>query len=368
MGFIRNLLRNREKHQLEEALLASPTPAAFLRLARLYQDEGDLPRARQIAKRGAAKFPDSTEIGSAQEDLVRLDRQAECKRLRERVINYPNPRLYARLAELYRAGGEAQKAQQVAEAGARTYPNNGGLLYVLGELANDAGRAEEACDHLTKATEQDSYNYSALKTLGQVLGKLGRYAEAVATFKKILAFAPHDEKAKELYNQAVEATRATAAPTQAMETAEIKAAAEDEEQSSSPSADTKVLGEEETAQILTEAGDLDAAVSELAGSAGVDGALLVDNYGLAVASALPAGMEENLAAAMVTGLRRSASPACGEMGLGAFEELAVELDSGSLYVYALREMTLAVFAAAGAKAGLLERCVHQFAEKVLDLH
>jgi predicted regulator of Ras-like GTPase activity (Roadblock/LC7/MglB family) len=382
MGFIRNLLRNREKSQLEEAILKDPSPSAYLRLARICQEDGDLSRAAQIAKRGAAKFPEHAEMGSAEQDLVRQDRTAECKRLRERIQNYPNPRLYSRLAELLRASGQAAEARSILSRGLRNYPDYGGLHYVLGLLAHDDDDSAEACKHLGQAIEQDAYNYSALKLLGQVSTTLGRHSDAVDTYSKILSFAPDDTEVKALRGDAIAAAGGVgSAGTPARKV--------------SPSMDTKVMSSEEAAagmaaEVAKEEGiptapasratpetpsgvvageaDLGPAMKELGAGAGIEGAVLVDNYGLPVASELAADMEEALAAAMATGLRRSASPACGELGIGAFDEMVVESASGSIYVYALREMTLAIFAEHGAKAGMIERCAHSFAEKALDLH
>ncbi len=357
MGFIRNLLRNREKQHLEESLLKDPTPMAFLRLARIYQEDGDLAKARQIAKRGAAKFPDSAEIGSAEQGLARLDREAECTRLQDQIEKFPNPRLYARLGELLRAHGRADEARQAVSRGLRNYPDYGGLHYVLGLLARDGGKTDEACEHLGRAAELDSYNYQALRILGDVQVEFGRHAEAAEVYGKILVFAPDDEEIKGLREKALAASGA----------AEVRAV--------SPTKDTRVIPTGEAVVGLARAAaaagggsELDVSLAELVGSAGIKGALLVDNYGLPVAAALPGAMEEALAAAMVTGLRRAASPACGEMGLGAFEELVVESASGTIYVYALQEMTLAVFTSPEAKAGMVERQAHAFAKRALDLH
>jgi predicted regulator of Ras-like GTPase activity (Roadblock/LC7/MglB family)/thioredoxin-like negative regulator of GroEL len=380
MGFIRNLLRNREKSQLEEALRKDPSPSVYVRLARMYQEEGDLAQAAQIAKRGAAKFPESAEMGSAEQDLVRLDRDAECKRLRERIDNYPNPRLYSRLAELLRADGKADEARSLIARGLRNYPTYGGLHYVLGLLANDEDDLEVASKHLKEATEDDTFNYAALKLLAEVCVKLERPAEAVEAYAKILAFAPDDEEIKDrrarlMVEEGIEESAKKQEParkvspsmdTKVMGTEEVAAgmAAEEAKQgAASASAGTKLMPTEEA-----EDSELAPAIRELTSGAGIEGAVLVDNYGLPVASSLPEGTEEALAAAMTTGIRRSASPACGEVGLGAFEEMVVESAGGSIYVYALREMTLAVFTKSSAKAGMVERKVHVFAEKALDLH
>jgi predicted regulator of Ras-like GTPase activity (Roadblock/LC7/MglB family) len=377
MGFIRNLLRNREKSQLEEALVKDPSPSIYLRLARIYQEEGDLAKAAQIAKRGAARFPEHAEIGTAEQDLVRQDRQAEMKRLRDRINNYPNPRLYSRLAELLRAAGDAAQARSVLAQGLRNYPKYGGLYYVLGLLERDEDKNDEALENLIKATELDNYNYAALKMLGTVYSDLNRHSEAAAAYDKIMSFAPDDEEIQELRTKALLAAGLPDKPrkvspvldTRVMPTEEIAATAKKSDaaapaggkQASSPTAETKAL----SAAADTELAE---AMARLSAAADIEGAVLVDNYGLPVASAVPEGTEEGLAAAMTTGLRRSGSPACGEMGLGSFDEMVVESAEGSIYVYALREMTLAVFAAHGAKAGLVERHVREFAEKALDLH
>jgi tetratricopeptide (TPR) repeat protein len=373
MGFIRNLLRNRQKGQLEELLLKDPNPSVFLRLAEIYKEEGDLAKARQIAKRGAAKFPDSAEIGSAEKDLARQDREAECARLQAQIERFPNPRLYSRLAELYRSGGQNAEARATLAQGLRNYPDYGGLHYVLGQLANDEGQLEEACKHLSQATELDSYNYAALKLMGGILEKLGRPADAVAAYGSILAFAPDDQEIKDLCRKL---QGGEAAPTGAKASAHAEsrslrwqdgppAAAPKQKpvrRSTSPSADTRILSDDAVD------GELGAAMKELAGASGIEGAVLVDNYGLPVAATLPAGMPEDLAAAMSTGLRRSVGPVCEQLRLGGFEELVVESGTGSIYIYALREMTLAVFGAPGSKQGMIERRANAFAAKALDLH
>ena len=202
MSFLDKLIKNRERTRLEEAVRKDPSPAAFLGLARVLQQEGDLAQARQVARRGAAAFPKDSELAQLDRDLTTLERDAECRRLREQIANFPNGRLYARLAELYRAGGQPDKAVQVASSGLGSFPNHDGLHYVLGLLHADAGAKEEACKHLSRAAELDKFNYSALKLLGRLLSELGRHMDAAETFAKIRGFAPDDEEVKELHSRA----------------------------------------------------------------------------------------------------------------------------------------------------------------------
>jgi predicted regulator of Ras-like GTPase activity (Roadblock/LC7/MglB family) len=385
MGFIRNLLRNREKSQLEELLVKDPSPSVYLRLARIYQEEGDLSRASKTARQGAAKFPESAEMTSAEQDISRLDRESECKRLRQRIESYPNPRLYSRLGELLRAEGKADEAKAVVDQGLRNYPDYGGLYYVLGLIASDSGGTDEARQCLGKAAELDSYNYAALKLLGQVNTSVGLHAEAADTYARILSFSPDDDEIKALRGQALEAASKDSgrkvSPTTDTKIMDSGAAAAvpggkrasrtarfaDEPTGGSKGA-AAVAAAPPAAKKSSTGGALGDAIATLSSAEGIQGALLVDNYGLPVASALPEGMDEALAAAMTTGLRRSGGPACDQLGMGNLDEMVIESTEGSIFVYSLREMTLAVFADRGAKAGMIERQTHNFAEKVLEMY
>lgn len=205
MGFLDKLLKNRERTRLEEAIRKEPSAAAFLRLARVLQEEGDLAQARATAKRGTAAFPQDAELVQLERDLTVLERETECRRLREQIANYPNGRLYAHLAELYRSGGEEDKAFQVARSGLAGFPDHDGLHYVMGQLQLARGATEEARRHLARATELDKFNYSALKLLGQLLTDQRRYTEAADVYARIRSFAPDDEEVKGLHGRAAQA-------------------------------------------------------------------------------------------------------------------------------------------------------------------
>lgn len=102
----------------------------------------------------------------------------------------------------------------------------------------------------------------------------------------------------------------------------------------------------------------------MVGKDGIEGALLVDAAGLAVAAVLPAGQDEPSAAAAVAELRRTSGPVCGELGLGGFEDASVETAGGGFHVYAIRELTLGVYSAPHSRAGLVGLHARAFAKKV----
>lgn len=363
MSFLRSLLKNRERQRLEQAAGEAPAPEVFLQLAEMHRQEGDLSGARQAAKRGLARFPGDAGLVSLERELAVSERQAEIQRLREQIANYPNPRLYARLAELYRAGNENDKARQVARAGLASSPDHAGLHHVMGELAHDAGQAEEAVEHLRKAAGLDKYNYSALKLLGKTLAGLGRHAEAAAAFADILAFAPDDEEVKELRarEQSAGGAQAPAAPAAEPETVR-PGPAEPSGAGQEPPAPTAA-----PPPAATEKSEMDQALTALIGIEGIGGIVLADAQGLPLASALPPDMDEALAGATAMDVRRSAGPACGELGLGAFEDVLIETDAGSIYIHAIRDLTLAIFAAPGARPGPVELRARGLMRKLAEL-
>ena len=370
MSFLANLLRNRERSRLEEAVRQAPTADAFLRLARAHQEEGDPALARQVAKRGLAAFTADAALAQLEQDLAVLEREAECKRLREQIANFPNPRLYARLAELYRAGREPDKAFQVARSGLAGFPDHGGLHYVLGLLQADAGVKEEACRQLARAAELDKFNYAALKLLGRLLTELGRPAEAAQAYARIRSFAPDDEEIKSLHGRVAQAGGVSPAPAASRPESAGPAAGE----APAARAATTVPAvpaapEAPAAGARAPAGApaslLAIALARMVGKDGIEGAILVDAAGLAVAATLPAGRSEEAVAAAAAALRRAGGPACGELGLGGFEEAFVESADGALHLYAVRDMTLAVLAAPRSRAGLVALHARGFAKKAL---
>jgi predicted regulator of Ras-like GTPase activity (Roadblock/LC7/MglB family) len=360
MSFIRNILRTREKSQLEEQLAGDYAPAIIVRLAKIYQEDGDLAKARQVARRGAEKFPEDQEVCNLERELVRVDREAEIKRLWEQVEQYPNARVFSHLADLLRAAGDPGEARRVVAMGLRNYADHGGLHYVQGLLDADEGKTEEACGHLARAAELDRQNYGALRALGEALSSLGRHAEAAEAYGRILEFAQGDAEVLELCDRALASGGGNASPRSAAEQPAVaEVAAPPVAKSAGPSADTRILPVEEMI------GDISVGLREMVAGGGMEGAVLADGRGLPVASALPEGLDETLAAAVAMELRRAGSPVCGESGLGAMEQLVLEATGGAIYVYALRELTLAVLPAQGAKAGMVDMRVRAFAAKAL---
>lgn len=147
--------------------------AAMVALARLLQQEGDLPRTVELLEKARALDPDATEI------------------------NYP-------LGMAYRALGQEDKAQPLVAArgdrkvtlvdplyvevkalaeGAAVVLQEGNASFEHGDLA----AAEKA---FRQAVAEDPGNVTALENLGVVLTRLDRLDEAVATIQQAITLEP----------------------------------------------------------------------------------------------------------------------------------------------------------------------------------
>ena len=98
---------------------------------------------------------------------------------------------------------------------------------------------------------------------------------------------------------------------------------------------------------------------------GVMGAILVDQYGLVIASDLESTLDETLAGALITNVYRSASNHTLKLGVGQFEEGFVEGTEGNLHIVQFDDMILTVFAKPDVKLGLLEKSIRDFATVAL---
>ena len=99
---------------------------------------------------------------------------------------------------------------------------------------------------------------------------------------------------------------------------------------------------------------------------GVMGAILVDQYGLVIASDLDASLDETLAGALITNVYRSASNHTQKLGVGQFEEGFVEGTEGNLHIVQFDEMILTVFARPDIKLGLLEKSIRDFSATIMQ--
>lgn len=365
MGFLQNLFAGREVTRLEELIESSPAPSLFVRLAQLYRERGDDNLAEEITRRGAELFPESEALTQAQADAEKIKRDAERRRLRARIEQYPSPMLYAKLAELYVKDKDYQEAERVCQSGARAYPDYGGLWVVLAEIAIERKNLAEAFECLEKATSLDKYNYNALMMQAETALRLGRRDKGREALEKILFFAPSDAKASVWLQEFDERAEALEAETQASA-----------ETVSSDKKRTAMMGAAEVGgtrkwQDKAASGigtSLHVEIREIRRVEGVDGSLLIDPYGLVIASDLPESMDEELVGALVTNICRASESHADELTIGEFEECMIDCGGKRIHVLLVEQMIMGVIASPHTKTGLLQRAIHTFAERVIETH
>ncbi len=99
----------------------------------------------------------------------------------------------------------------------------------------------------------------------------------------------------------------------------------------------------------------------------IEASSLVSVDGLAIASALPAGVEEDRVAAMSAAMLSLGERIASELGRGALDEVYVKGERGYVILTAVGEdAVLTVMARAGAKLGLVFLEMRRAAEELAD--
>ncbi len=104
------------------------------------------------------------------------------------------------------------------------------------------------------------------------------------------------------------------------------------------------------------------------GTPDIEASALVSVDGLAIASALPAGVEEDRVAAMSAAMLSLGERIASELGRGALDEVYVKGERGYVILTAVGEdAVLTVMARAGAKLGLVFLEMRRAAEELADI-
>ncbi|MEI6231661.1 MAG: roadblock/LC7 domain-containing protein [Planctomycetota bacterium] len=354
-------------HSLEQGLAEKPTPQLYLQLADAHKEAGNQAKSAQVLKLGAARYPNAPEIVRRQADAEKAEREMEKKRLVERIQSHPNPILYARLAELYKADDELTRTIDTCQRGIKAFPKYGGTYLVLGQIFADKKQWPEAVAQLEKSVALDKYNYLALKLLASVYMQLDRPTDAIQRLDDILFFAPGDEGILELQRKAraiVDAANPKSIATQTG--AKTGSGKPQPRPSSMPNVGRPMSLPPAAPKVITKDQALAKGLADLRLVAGVNGAILVDQYGLIVAANLDASLDEGLVGALITNVYRTASNHSVKLGVGQFEEGVIEGADGNIHIVQFDDMILTIFAKSDAKHGLLEKSIRDFAETALN--
>lgn len=366
MGWISSLLANREVNRLEELAQSAPAPSVFLRLGEIYRRQGEEERAREITRRGAELFPDDKDLSAARASVERARHAAQKERLRARIEQYPNPSLFAKLATLHLQDDEIDECLAVCRESRKDFPHYGGVHIVLAQVALRREDHDTAFDHLREAVDLDKFNYMGLMLLAEEHLRRGERDEAKGVLERILEFAPGDEKATGMLRDFDALAERLARETRSRTPTERVRASSAEKPAIVPPPSAAQPAEGPTGASGGAGGRYEAALDELVGTEGVEGCLLIDRFGLVVASRTPETLDEEMTGALVTNIFRASANAADPFGLGRIEEGVIESEAGCAFLMDLEDMVVAVFGAPNAKPGLLQQAVRTFTRSVVS--
>lgn len=350
---------------LEQALAFRPTPMLYLQLADAHEYAGNQSKAAQVLKLGAARFRDSAEVVRRQAEAEQTERDLEKKRLIERIQNHPNPILYARLAELYKAEDDISRTVDTCQRGIKAFPKYGGTYLVLGQMYFDKKQWAEAAGQFEKSVSLDKFNYLALKLLSQVYLELKRPADAVQRLENVRSFAPGDETILELLKKAQEALNRQQGKANGS-LAEAATLSNSRLPSRNGSGVRPILVSSRNGFKSPKDQLYARGLADMRAVAGVLGAILVDQYGLVVASNLDPSFDEGLAGALMSNVYRATSTHALKLGVGQFEEGFIEGTDGNIHIVQFDDMIMTVFAKTDVKLGLLEKNIRDFSLAVFQ--
>ncbi|MFC1479127.1 roadblock/LC7 domain-containing protein [Planctomycetota bacterium] len=394
MGFFSDLKIKRELKKLEEQLEQNPQAGVFLRLSEIYgENNSSLGQAVEYAEQGLGKFPDNKPLKATYDKYYRIQLKNEIDIVEKKVFNFPSATLFIKLSEKYFKYGDYRKSQKYAETCIREYPDKCAPYVVLGKIFHDEGNLDYSKKMYDKAVMLESYNYDALMEYGKLLEKIGDLPQALSMYKKILSFAPGDQEANkktkllltkvkdvpappspeteriaqeeevpfnvDFGEQKREAAQATARP----EVPPLPEGPIPEAGQNPPSA----VSAEGKAQEESVMAHLIALLQNFKTIDGVQGSILIDNYGLIIAEDVNNTVDGELLAAVLTNILRTIKQHSGPADLGAFNNGFVETDNMNMHLYSIKDVELVLFSNAQTRLGLLEMKVKKFIDKFLEI-
>ena len=351
MGWLSNLFSGGEQEELEGLIRQAPAPSLFARLIRLHLESGASAKALEAARRGTGLFPDSAELRDLRARAERSGVMAEAEQLRQKIERFPNPSLYARLANIYLELDDLDACTKACTLAVKTYPDYAGIYLVMAQVSRRQKRMDLVSHYLNKTVALDPCNYAAHMQRAEDLIAGNTPDEARKELEAVLAFAPEDERAQAML-AALDTTRSGAS------TASMPAVTQKDVAGS----DTRKL---EAIGRPGAAPSPEAGLATLAETSGVEAGLLIDASGRLIASQRNAdSFDEELAAAVVSNVCRAVRESAPDLGIGDFLETLVEGEFGSVEVMPVNDLLLAAFATPDLRPARLQRAVHECARSM----
>ena len=184
---------SKETEQWIGRALAAPSarPVEFLRAAELWSRQGHPEAGVKILAAGAERFASDDriqmEFGAALDRAGRLDDAVAALR-RALALNPDSHQVLNFLGYLLAdSGRELDEARGLIEKAVSLSPDNGAYLDSLGWVLYRQGRSEEAVEPLARAAELLAGDATVREHYGDLLYRLGRFAEAEKNYQEAIA-------------------------------------------------------------------------------------------------------------------------------------------------------------------------------------
>jgi tetratricopeptide (TPR) repeat protein len=135
------------------------------------------------------------------------------QRYEQMLMEDPQSRAFAPLAEAHRKAGRLDDAIKVAKAGLEIHPGYSGGLVVLGRAFYEKGELDNAAEILKKAISDTPESYLGQKFLGKVFMDKGEISGALKAFEAANLLSPEDDEVVRL----LEEVKSKATPPETME-------------------------------------------------------------------------------------------------------------------------------------------------------
>ncbi len=189
--------RSQALASLEEGWKSVPEgmePESILWFVEMAVLEGDLRRGRRFLAAHERNLRSAPAVRDAAEGrlMEAAGNRQQAQRLYERALDADPTLVLAtkQLVPLYRGQGRLESIRPILEAGLRKSDRIDEYHSLLGVLASEGGRREEALEHFRRAAELNPADSRFALNVGLTLMDLGRWRDAGEAFEKGIAAGP----------------------------------------------------------------------------------------------------------------------------------------------------------------------------------
>jgi len=240
--------------------------------------------------------------------------------------------VFVLLADAFREEGMLSEAAEICRKGLEQHPTYATARIVMGQIHEALGDVEAAEREYEAALALDPQNVMARMSLGEVLLRQDRRADARIHFEHVLFLNPTHAAARHL----VEVADGRRPMPRQEPIAERPAPASAQEPVAPPSA-----------------GDIESLLRSLGELPGVLAAMLVGSDGLLIASELNAAMDEEAFGALVSEVGDAMGRCARRMGMGEFERSVIEGANGRMVLRRADSRVLVVATEYGVRLGMV---------------